>query len=52
MGIEHLSLVLCSSSIQIAPSLLDPCCVEEIWREEEVVERVEGNCNGEERGRL
>jgi hypothetical protein len=43
-------MVLSSSSTQLAPSFLDPCCVEEIYREEEAVERVEGGCNGEERG--
>jgi hypothetical protein len=49
---KNISLILSPSSIQRAPPLLDPCCVEKISREEEAVERVEGAClrGGEEEG--
>jgi hypothetical protein len=37
--VKNISLILSPSSIQRAPPLLDPCCVGEIWREEEAMER-------------
>jgi hypothetical protein len=49
---KNISLILSSSSIQCSPPLLDPCCLGEIQRKEEAVERVEDDCprEGEEEG--